>query len=229
MRDSYERFFSEGFISKQQFFEFGLKETIYAPLEEATKEWEVLKSKIFNNEEVYIRSYGRNAKNSMSFTNFYSNIFNNHNVKIDPTNNSEPTKVIRNLTGYSKKPHRDYQPIQNYQISHVFGRTKNAFAFTAPWNIVYMPKILDPFTGHEATGDLIDEFKYQFKLNSYNKFKDLIEDYNEIVSSKGFTEKVNIFFGKLSDEGLLKEPDLKRLVKSINEEFTPISRTSGAF
>jgi len=29
MRDSYMKFFSEGYISKEQFFEFGLKETIY--------------------------------------------------------------------------------------------------------------------------------------------------------------------------------------------------------
>ncbi|MFT4807950.1 MAG: hypothetical protein ACI9LX_001273, partial [Paraglaciecola sp.] len=37
MRDSYIKFFSEGHISKEQFFEFGLKETIYAPYEKAER------------------------------------------------------------------------------------------------------------------------------------------------------------------------------------------------
>jgi hypothetical protein len=38
MRDSYIRFFSEGYISKEQCFEFGLKETIYAPYEKVEQE-----------------------------------------------------------------------------------------------------------------------------------------------------------------------------------------------
>jgi len=35
MRDSYIGFISKGYITKEQFFEFGLEETIYAPLEKA--------------------------------------------------------------------------------------------------------------------------------------------------------------------------------------------------
>lgn len=45
----------------------------------------------------------------------------------------------------------------------MFGRTKNIYAFTAPWNIVYMPKILDPFTGHEAKGEMVDEYRMLFQ------------------------------------------------------------------
>ena len=40
MRDSYERFFSEGYIDKDQFFDFGLRETIYAPKDKAKEGWE---------------------------------------------------------------------------------------------------------------------------------------------------------------------------------------------
>jgi len=39
MRDSYMEFFSEGYISKDQFFDFGLKKTIYAPFEKVEVEW----------------------------------------------------------------------------------------------------------------------------------------------------------------------------------------------
>jgi len=55
MRDSYIGFISKGYITKEQFFEFGLEETIYAPLEKAELAWQQLKSRINNNEEVFIR------------------------------------------------------------------------------------------------------------------------------------------------------------------------------
>jgi len=45
MRDSYLRFFSEGYITKEQFFEFGLKETIYYPCDRAEREWDLLKKR----------------------------------------------------------------------------------------------------------------------------------------------------------------------------------------
>jgi len=147
MRDSYIRFFSKGYISKEQFFEFGLKETIYAPYEKAESEWNRLKQRIENNQEVFIRGFGRDANGTHLFQELYARLVGNHNVKKDPTNNAEPTKIIRELTGYSKTKYSKYELIRNYQISHIFGRTKNIYAFTAPWNIVYMPKMLDPFTG----------------------------------------------------------------------------------
>ena len=100
MRDSYERFFSEGYISKEQFFDFGIRETIYAPLEKAKEGWEELKHRIRNNGPVYMRGFGRNSNGSHLFQEFYSQVLGNENVKIDPTNNKEPTTVIRDMTGY---------------------------------------------------------------------------------------------------------------------------------
>ena len=152
MRDSYERFFSEGYITKEQFYNFGVRETIHGEIEEATEFWEESKWKIREGQPVYIRGFGRNSNGSHLFQEFYSVVLGNQNVKIDPTNNREPTRVVRNLTGFSKTKSTKHEMIRNYQVSHVFGRTKNVFAFTAPWNIVYMPKLLDPLTGHEAKG-----------------------------------------------------------------------------
>ena len=41
--------------------------------------------------------------------------------------------------------------------------TKNALTFNAPWNIVYMPKLFDPFTGHESKGDITKKFTEELK------------------------------------------------------------------
>ena len=67
MCDSYERFFAEGYISKEQFFDFGIRETIYAPLDKATEGWEELKQRIKNNGPVFMRGFGRNSSGSPHF------------------------------------------------------------------------------------------------------------------------------------------------------------------
>ncbi len=126
MRDSYIRFFSEDYISKDQFFEFGLKETIYSPYEKAESEWNQLKHRIHNNGVVFIRGFGRDANGTHLFQKLYANLLGNTNVKKDPTNNAEPTKLIRELTRYSKTKNSKYEIIRNYQISHIFGRTKTS-------------------------------------------------------------------------------------------------------
>ena len=105
MRDSYERFFSQGYISKEQFFDFGIRETIYAPLDKAKACWEKLKRSIKTNQPVYIRKYGgrNNTNGNFMFQEFYKHVLGNENVRIDRTNNTEPNIVIHNMTGYSKK------------------------------------------------------------------------------------------------------------------------------
>ena len=59
--NSYERFFSKFNLSKEQFFNFGICETIYAPLCKAKKGWEDIKRRISNNDTVYIRGFGRDS------------------------------------------------------------------------------------------------------------------------------------------------------------------------
>ncbi len=222
MRDSYIRFFSEGYISKDQFFEFGLKETIYAPYEKAKREWELLKNRIKNNEDVYIRGFGRDANGTHLFQELYKRLVENYNVKKDPTNNAEPTKIIRELTGYSKTKKSNYELIRNYQISHIFGRTKNIYAFTAPWNIVYMPKMLDPFTGHEAKGEMIDEYTLLFQRQGYKHFSGLIDDFNEIITSSSFINKLNDCFCTLFEDAHFEKKDIEKLKNAVENEFMPI-------
>jgi hypothetical protein len=222
MRDSYLRFFEEGYISKEQFFEFGLKEIIYSPYDKAEVEWTELKRKILNNDEVYIRGFGRDASGTYLFQDLYKQLVGNSNVIKDPTNNAEPTKVIKELTGYSKTKSSNYELIRNYQISHVFGRTKNVYAFTAPWNLVYIPKILDPFTGHEAKGELIHEFTFLFRQQTYKKFEILIDDFNEIVSNASFIDNLDNCLSSMEMSNSYSKQDIVKLRTSVKVEFMPI-------
>lgn len=222
MRDSYERFFSQGYISKDQFFEFGLSETIYAPLDKAEAAWENLKHRVHSNQQVFIRGFGRNSNGTHLFQAFYADVLDNNQVTVDPTNNAQPTKLIRDLTGYSKTKSNKHEPIQNYQISHIFGRTKNVFAFTAPWNIVYMPKMLDPFTGHEAKGAMIDEYQKLFQEQGYKHFKHLIDDFNRIMTEPSLITSIETYISRLSPDENKTQADIEKLTKSIREEFSPI-------
>lgn len=222
MRDSYERFFSQGYISKDQFFEFGLSETIYAPLDKAESAWKELKNRVHSNQQVFIRGFGRNSNGTHLFQAFYADVLKNNQVTVDPTNNAQPTKLIRDLTGYSKTKSSKHEPIQNYQISHIFGRTKNVFAFTAPWNIVYMPKMLDPFTGHEAKGSMIDEYQKLFREQGYKHFKHLIDDFNRIMTEPSLITSIETYISRLSPDENKTQADIEKLTKSIREDFSPI-------
>jgi len=222
MRDSYLRFFSQGYISKNQFFEFGLKETIYSPYEKAEKEWNNLKQRIMNNEEVFIRGFGRDANGTHLFQKLYAMLVGNSNIKKDPTNNAEPTKLIRKLTGYSKTKSTNHELIRNYQISHIFGRTKNIYAFTAPWNIVYMPKMLDPFTGHEAKGEMIEQYTLLFQKQAYQQFGKLIDEFNEIVTNSSFRSNLKGCLDELGQDLLFDVKDIKKLEQAVKLEFMPI-------
>ena len=184
-RDAYELFFEE-FIgeNKDKFFKFGLEQTIYAneiSIKNARDKWEDLKLRLTSDQPIYIRRYGTGGRNTHLYKDFYANVFENEELREDPTNNSMPRKLIEEHTGYMKKPRKGYTKIQNYQVSHVFGKTKNALAFTAPWNIVYLPKLLGPFTGHEAKGSDVATFTALFKNQCIDQFGDMINEFNEIM------------------------------------------------
>lgn len=164
--DGYQLFFDE-FIKerKQELFDFGLNAIVKIDKDIAEQEWKNLKHRLYENQPVFIRRYGRNDISRSLFLQMNEYLFGNENIENDRTNNANPRKLIEKLTGYAKSNKSKLKRIRNFQVSHVFGRTKNPLAFTAPWNIVYLPKIFDPFTGHEAKGDEVIEFTKQFQKN----------------------------------------------------------------
>lgn len=177
MKDGYQIFFDDFGISSQQIIDFGLKVAIFISEERVGEEWERLKKKIYSGDGVTsIRGYGSGGRSTSLYLELYESVFGHGNFKRDPTNNAEPKRIIQKLTG-----HRIGRELQNYQVSHVFGRTKNPFAFSAPWNIVFLPKIVDPFTGHESKGELTVDFQQAFQEYTYSKYAIYIEEFNQIV------------------------------------------------
>jgi hypothetical protein len=174
IRDAYEQFFE--IFPKEIFIKFGLENIITIEKDDVSREWKMLINKIDElSDDLYIRSFGRNGSGNNNIQKMYKEIL-NININFDPNNNAKPAKLLQNLTGFKKN-----KTIFNYQISHVFGNTKNVYCFTAPWNIIFIPKIIDPFTGHEAKGNYVDEFQIIIKRNIFDKFKKEIIEYNEIM------------------------------------------------
>ncbi|MEJ2898306.1 hypothetical protein [Acinetobacter sp. NS-4] len=182
MLDAYQKLFE--LIDKETFFKKSIENIIYIEDSKIESKWEMLKKDLLNNDPMTIRSYGRNGRNSKLFQELYRVLFNHHSIHIDKTNNQTPTKLLKDLTPYCKKTTRLNGPklrIMNYQVSHLFGRTKNPLLFTSPWNIAYIPKYLDPFTGHESQGDSSTEFKKIFNELLVKKFEIYLQDYNSFI------------------------------------------------
>lgn len=222
MKDSYERFLSRFNISKDEFYKYGLEETIFPSFDKAEAMWSRLKEKIRNNEEVHIRGYGRDGKGTALFVDFYRRATGNTNIQRDSTNNAAPKKVIVESTGLTRKDIDNEVSLRNYQISHVFGRTKNIYAFTAPWNIVYIPKMMDPLTGHEAKGLIVQEYTRLFQEETFRRYATLIADFNRIITAPAFTGRLAGAINEMRAIGQYEVGDIAKLVRSVDAEFRPI-------
>ena len=183
--DGYDIFLKRFKISPDELIDFGLS-NIYSCSEElAAQEWESLKHSLKNGDEVFIRRYGRNIKSNQLIEFFYQQLFPMAKITADPTNNSAPRKKIEEWTKKMKNPSKKkldggFQKIRNFQVSHVFGQTKNPLLFQAPFNIIYLPKIMDPFTGHEASGEINELFIVKLHHYIVQKYYPIILDFNNI-------------------------------------------------
>lgn len=216
--DSYQLLF-DNLVSKDDLFEFGLEYSIFIDKDTAHQEWERLKKAITDNQEVHIRGYGRNGHGTSLFLDLYRDVFGNHQVKQDATNNASPKKMLQNLSGY-----RVNQNLYNFQIAHIFGRTKNPYSFTAPWNLAFIPKIIDPFTGHEAKGEYVQEYQKLFTDRAFDLFEDFIGEFNEIVTSDQLQEKFQAYFDQLESNSEIESEQFQRFKTDVYREFEPITR-----
>jgi len=214
--DSYERFLRTLNIDKNELFEFGISETILPPIDLVAQSWGDLKKRIFNNGVVSIRGYGRDAKGTSMYIDMYKYILNNENVKKDATNNLEPQRIISRLTGYKRNIN-----LFNYQVSHIFGKTKNIFLFEAPWNIALLPKIIDPFTGHETKGIWPEEYQEKFSDHASDIYAEFIDDYNDLITKSKIDDGIKVYIRELKNkEGSTRE--IIQFEKDVMNELTPI-------
>lgn len=193
--------------------------------ENVKKSWKSLCDSIENkHSDVFVRKYGRESQNNQRLLKeFYKFLFGeSFEVNIDKNNNAKPREMLSEYTAYSvTESKKNKKILKNFQTSHVFAKTKNCFAFTAPWNVVYLPKILDPFTGHEAKGEI--KIKFERKLQKYfcKKYETQIREFNS---------KMKIYQANLLKEGLRKkllavddnEAKVNRFIKEMEKQFAPI-------
>jgi hypothetical protein len=224
MRDAYDKLFAV--YDRGVFFRNGIESIIYVTDAKKLKEnWESQKRKLMNREELVIRGYGRNATNTLWFITLYSILFGNEKIKKDPNNNALPTKVLKDLTGLSKNAKGnqfDKEKIQNYQVSHLFGKTKNPLLFGAAWNIAYVPKYLDPFTGHEMQGGHRDEFQRIFFPIVKVKFTEFISDFNSFIDDKLSIHLLENALSITKEKCKINDEDFKRFKSDVEKEWAII-------
>lgn len=193
--DSYAQFLEYFNIDKDDFYSFGLENTIFASVEHAQAQWNILKNSLLTNNRMSIRSYGRHGRNSELFQKLYVYLFANNNIHIDQTNNTAPRNNLQRTTG-----HRLRVTLLNYQCSHIFGHTKNPLLFEAVWNMCFTPKIFDPLTGHEAKGPWPLEYQVKLRYLVRSRFSSLISDYNTFVEEHNIKERIEEFVTSIAAE-----------------------------
>ena len=240
--DGYTEFFSFFFgennkeeISKK-LWAFA-KKSMYMIDEEKDEAWKSLNSRIddrLNKSEkyiqdkkitkVYVRTFGDkgNSETKSLLERFYKYIFSNKEViSLDSSNNSAPSSTLNKYTKYTKnKDHKSKNILFNYQVSHVFGKTLNCYAFTAPWNVVYLPKVSDPYTGHESKGELTEQFTEKLQEFVKSNYREQIREFNQTMED--LAPKVKQFKKEIKKEGNIKEDTLKQFFKSLDESFSKI-------
>ncbi len=226
MREAYQIFFKYFNIKFSDIIKFGVEiDTIYPNPKLIQCKWKNLIKSIENNKEVYIRGYGRDAHGTDLYKELYKILLKNNNIKKDPTNNSKPTQLLQKITNFSKKIKQDDKKIEkiiNYQVTHIFGRTKNPFLFTAPWNIVWKSKILDPFTGHESIGENPQKYKDSFISKSKELYSMFIEEYNELSSKYFSPGKIEEAFKQMNTHLIIDEKRYQRFKNDAINELKPI-------
>ena len=215
-KDSYQIFLDHFNINKNNLYQWGISATIFPTVEVVSRSWDDLKNRIFTNQTVYIRGYGRDAHGTQLYKDLYKVIFKNENIEKDPTNNSIPHRHIQQLTGLKRN-----KDIYNYQVSHIWGHTKNIFMFEAPWNICYTPKLIDPFTGHETKGDWPEEYQKLFITYAYNTYKLFIDDYNQLLTFYDIPNKINQYLQTIKSS--IPPSEYAQFERDVHKEFTPIT------
>tara|TARA_B110000037_G_scaffold221473_1_gene292649 strand:+ start:492 stop:1175 length:684 start_codon:yes stop_codon:yes gene_type:complete len=226
MRDSYQTFFEHFKIDFSDIIEFGIEiDTIYPDKNEIKSDWENLVKSVENNEEVYIRGYGRDAHGTALYQELYRILLKNDKIKKDSTNNAKPTQLLQKITNYSKTIKKDNgtkRKISNYQVTHIFGRTKNPFLFTAPWNIVWKSKMLDPFTGHESKGENTTDYKNAFLKKTKELYHEYINEYNILVLKYFTEEKIENAFNQMSLDLTVDEKTFEKFKTDARNELMKI-------
>ena len=226
--DAYDILLQKLQLSESDFAEFGLKSILYVEFEIKKTQWEEIKKTASSKDSLlYIRKYGQQGLNSNWFKTLYVSIFECQIIE-DPTNNKYPSQTLNKYTPYRKNSisqNTKFTPIFNYQISHLFGRTKNPLLFTSLWNLAYIPRHFDPFTGHESKGKISETIRNAFKKRTFEENVFFIEDYSRFYNEY-IHPKLAQAIENVRVEYSLNENQLKQFIEDATEQLSPITLES---
>jgi len=217
--DSYKVILDKIGVSFDALIECGLEACIFLNSETVTAEWEILKKEISNG-KIIVRGCGKHKDSQAIVNDFYRYSFGAQcQILPDPTNNKYPSKYW-NL--FEKQVGDN---LSNYQVSHVWGKTKNPYSFMGLWNIVLVPKLVDPFTGHESSGDMTVKFQTGFIRQAKIKYEKIVNEYNAItveLHNKLASWKTDTkILTQMMDNGC-KQAHIKKVISQIDHSFMPI-------
>ena len=195
-RESYQEFFETFGITPQAVCDFGLDHSVFADPEYALDQWGRLKDDLLNGRQMYIRSDAGNVREFQFYQKLQEYLFNSTTLRRDCTGNYYPRRNLERAVGWDVtiRPQRDTGVLINYQTSHVLsGRTHNPLLYSAVWNIVFTPKIIDPFTGDEAHGQTVLFFQEVFMNYIRSRFAACISDYNNFIADQNIETRINGF------------------------------------
>ncbi|RIM28618.1 hypothetical protein [Staphylococcus chromogenes] len=103
-KDGYEQFFEYFNIDTNDLWNFAKESIVTVDIDKAILQWNLIKSAIEEGTEpVIVRNYGLKGVNAGLYLDLYRHIVPNAVIKIDPTNNTYPPKILAKYTGYYKK------------------------------------------------------------------------------------------------------------------------------
>lgn len=215
--DSYQLFCDDFHITPEELYRFGIRRSIFATPEAAWNQWQSLKKALRGERELRIRKYGRSAVNP--FIEMYKHIFPQAQILEDSTGNAAPRAIIQRITN-----HTINSTICNFEVSHVFGYTKNPLLFNAAWNFFFCPRLIDPFTGHASTGRWPEEYQPLLREAVLTKFARCISDYNRMLAEEGIHDQIENYLANLN-WGTEKTKELARFKEDVRKEWRPIAET----
>ncbi|MCH5284582.1 MAG: hypothetical protein J1E42_03190 [Akkermansiaceae bacterium] len=204
--NAYEEVIREYGITVEKFYEVGIKMCLFAPHEEAMRDWLELKKQFLSHDKPSMKL--RMVVHEDWLRKFYEELFELELVK-DRDGNLTPNETLCNLLGICKPA--------NYVCAHIFGGTNNPLLFNSLFNVCYIPAIYAPLTNDNRykMTPLHAGFRNLFLAEVQERFGDIIADYNSFLLQQRIMERI---------EFDLKNPESypKRFIANIKEQWLPL-------
>lgn len=236
----YRHFFDNKEITVKDLWDFTLENMIFIDNQEGIIFSDRVQDYLTNGEKGILLAGATNPfEEQIHYKNIYRILFPGVTFKFETIKNATPRKFLEALTGVKETdpPMQIYLKLRSYQVLHIFKRVHNPYAYLAPWNIIFIPKVLAPFLTvnekyviprfltsnqkefYEKHIEELPEFEVAVKRYIYDRYQQEIDDFNEEM--KVLKKKVIPYLEEVRQkEG---EEVYETIKKTFLREFSPIS------